>query len=241
MVASPRLADGASATLAVCFLRWAGHGPIVIPTRLKQTLMSEETFRVEVIDPRSPEAAELIMHSPPMRADTTTWRTDLEASNRKTLSAQRGVRHRPHRGIPLLAAQPSLEEDVAELRESSSRLIFAGEALKAIVNELERQARARGYRVVRLETGVRQPEAISLYESLGYYPIPNYGEYRDSSLSVCFEKGRRSSISRKLTQGRQLLRHQPTPKGRHLHRGGGSLQMVQTRSPSSSRDRCLPQ
>jgi hypothetical protein len=40
-----------------------------------------------------------------------------------------------------------------------------------------------------LETGVRQPEAISLYESMGYHRIANYGEYRDSGLSVCFEKG----------------------------------------------------
>jgi putative acetyltransferase len=41
---------------------------------------------------------------------------------------------------------------------------------------------------MRLETGVRQPEAISLYEKLGYHRIPNYGKYRDSEMSVCFEK-----------------------------------------------------
>jgi len=40
----------------------------------------------------------------------------------------------------------------------------------------------------RLETGDRQPEAIRLYESSSYRRIPNFGIYRDSESSVCFEK-----------------------------------------------------
>ncbi len=39
-----------------------------------------------------------------------------------------------------------------------------------------------------LETGLRQPEAIALYESHGYTPIPNYGFYRESPLSRCYRK-----------------------------------------------------
>ena len=82
-----------------------------------------------------------------------------------------------------------LEEDVAELKRVFVKVDFRGRGYsKPIVSELERQALVRGYKVMRLETGVRQPEAISLYESLGYHRIPNYGEYRESSLSVCFEK-----------------------------------------------------
>ena len=41
---------------------------------------------------------------------------------------------------------------------------------------------------VRLETGTRQPEAIRLYESAGYQRIAPYGDFKDSPLSVCFEK-----------------------------------------------------
>jgi hypothetical protein len=45
-----------------------------------------------------------------------------------------------------------------------------------------------GFGTVRLETGIRQPEAIGLYESQGYLPIPRYGEYAENPLSRCFEK-----------------------------------------------------
>ena len=49
--------------------------------------------------------------------------------------------------------------------------------------------RARlGYRALVLETGLRQPEAIALYESAGYTTIPNFGFYKESPLSVCYRK-----------------------------------------------------
>lgn len=53
---------------------------------------------------------------------------------------------------------------------------------------LEGAARARGYRLVKLETGPKQHEAIALYEKYGYYEIPLFGEYNDSRYSVCYEK-----------------------------------------------------
>ena len=37
-----------------------------------------------------------------------------------------------------------------------------------------------------LETGIAQPEAIALYESSGYEPIPGFGYYCGSELSRCF-------------------------------------------------------
>lgn len=57
-----------------------------------------------------------------------------------------------------------------------------------ILATLEAIARQAGYRAVQLETGLRQPEAIRLYEKAGYHPIPNYGQYANEPLSVCFEK-----------------------------------------------------
>jgi hypothetical protein len=41
---------------------------------------------------------------------------------------------------------------------------------------------------VRLETGVRQHEALALYRSSGFAEIPRYGPYAEDELSVCFEK-----------------------------------------------------
>ena len=59
---------------------------------------------------------------------------------------------------------------------------------KFVLAELERRAARMGYRVARLETGTKQPEAIALYEGSGYRRIPNFGIYVGNPLSVCFEK-----------------------------------------------------
>ena len=56
---------------------------------------------------------------------------------------------------------------------------------RLIVKELEARAAALGYRVVRLETGDAQPEAIAVYTSLGYAPIEPYREC--DPRSICFE------------------------------------------------------
>jgi len=39
-----------------------------------------------------------------------------------------------------------------------------------------------------LETGKKQPEALSLYLKNGYRIIPNFGPYLGVENSVCFEK-----------------------------------------------------
>jgi GNAT superfamily N-acetyltransferase len=59
---------------------------------------------------------------------------------------------------------------------------------RAILAELERIATRCGYQTIRLGTGTNQPEAIRLYESAGYYPIPCFEEYIQDERSRCFEK-----------------------------------------------------
>lgn len=56
---------------------------------------------------------------------------------------------------------------------------------------LERSAAEHGAEAMVLETGVRQPEAISLYESSGYTSIPGFGYYRHAPLSRCFARSLR--------------------------------------------------
>jgi putative acetyltransferase len=60
-----------------------------------------------------------------------------------------------------------------------------------VLKRLETEAARRGYSKLLLESGVRQPEALALYESCGYRRIPSFGEYVGSKLSVCFEKSLR--------------------------------------------------
>jgi putative acetyltransferase len=59
---------------------------------------------------------------------------------------------------------------------------------RRILGQLESIAIRLGYRALRLETGLLQPEAIRLYEAVGYRRVRCYGRYVDSLLSVCFEK-----------------------------------------------------
>ncbi|MGB5436427.1 MAG: GNAT family N-acetyltransferase [Maribacter sp.] len=60
-----------------------------------------------------------------------------------------------------------------------------------ILTELETWAAEMGYTTCMLETGKRQPEAISLYVKNGYRSIANYGQYKGVENSVCFKKSLR--------------------------------------------------
>jgi GNAT superfamily N-acetyltransferase len=59
---------------------------------------------------------------------------------------------------------------------------------RQMLAHLEATAADAGARVMVLETGLRQPEAIALYESSGYTPVPGFGYYKDQPLSRCFGK-----------------------------------------------------
>ncbi|WP_432561507.1 GNAT family N-acetyltransferase [Kineococcus sp. SYSU DK003] len=60
---------------------------------------------------------------------------------------------------------------------------------RALVAAYEASARDAGARLVRLETGTKQPEAMALYEALGYArSAQNFGPWADSPLSVCYTK-----------------------------------------------------
>jgi len=58
----------------------------------------------------------------------------------------------------------------------------------SVLRELEKWALEMSYKKCVLETGKRQPEAISFYKKNGYTVIPNYGQYIGIENSVCFEK-----------------------------------------------------
>lgn len=54
---------------------------------------------------------------------------------------------------------------------------------RGMLAHLEVTAREAGADVMVLETGLRQPEAIALYESSGYVGVYGFGIYRDSPFS----------------------------------------------------------
>ncbi|NCI47110.1 GNAT family N-acetyltransferase [Sediminibacterium soli] len=57
-----------------------------------------------------------------------------------------------------------------------------------MLDELEKWAAELGYLHCVLETGIRQSEAIALYQKTGYRQTENYGQYAGVKTSVCFEK-----------------------------------------------------
>ena len=79
--------------------------------------------------------------------------------------------------------------EVAEVK----RVFVRSEARKrglarSIMAALEEDARVHGRKRIILETGTGQPEAIALYEALGYERIPNFGYYKDEPGARCFGK-----------------------------------------------------
>ena len=59
---------------------------------------------------------------------------------------------------------------------------------KNILNELEQTAIKLGYKRVVLETGHKQPEAISLYRTNGYSQLKCFDKFSDDPDSICFQK-----------------------------------------------------
>jgi len=59
---------------------------------------------------------------------------------------------------------------------------------RLLMQALEGHAAGQGLACIRLETGVKQPEAIGLYRAFGYVETGPFGAYRLDPLSVFMEK-----------------------------------------------------
>jgi GNAT superfamily N-acetyltransferase len=76
-----------------------------------------------------------------------------------------------------------------ELKRMYTQPVHRGKRLASlIINELEQWAVELLFSRCILETGVNQPEAVSLYHKRGYHRIENYGPYQNVDTSLCFEK-----------------------------------------------------
>jgi putative acetyltransferase len=59
---------------------------------------------------------------------------------------------------------------------------------RRLLDRVEAEARAAGLALLRLETGIHQPEALGLYRSAGYREREPFGDYAPDPLSVFMEK-----------------------------------------------------
>ncbi len=79
--------------------------------------------------------------------------------------------------------------DYAEIKRVFVLENFRGRGLsRQVMEALETELRSRGVTLFRLETGVRQPEALGLYRRLDYRERGPFGAYRPDPLSVFMEK-----------------------------------------------------
>jgi putative acetyltransferase len=123
-----------------------------------------------------------------------------------------------HRSLGCGAFRP-IDGSVAEVKRMFVESACRGRGIaKAILLHLEDEMRRRGFETAVLETGVKQPEAIGLYRSMGYIPIPTFGAYVGGKYSLCFAKDLRG----RLADGRKEEPTQaPGPARSTSHASGG--------------------
>ncbi|PXX60236.1 acetyltransferase (GNAT) family protein [Nocardia tenerifensis] len=85
--------------------------------------------------------------------------------------------------------EPDFLDGDAELKRMYVAPAARGRGLsRQLLAAVERSAAAAGRRRMVLETGTMQPEAIALYLSSGYLPIPGFGLYREEPGSRYFAR-----------------------------------------------------
>ena len=151
-----------------------------------------EGITVEPESPRSADAVSLIAR---LTAELRTQYTEAESravfapeDAEQTGGAFLIARSGDGLAIGCVALRP-LEVGVGEVKRMFVAPDWRGRKVgRLLLEAIEAAARERGYARLVLETGVRQTEAIALYERSGYEHIPAYGHYVGNAISVCFAK-----------------------------------------------------
>ncbi len=82
-----------------------------------------------------------------------------------------------------------VNEDYAEVKRMYVAPQWRGRGVaQALLKQLEWLSHQSGFRGLRLEMGIYQPEAVRLYERAGFSRCEPFGEYADDGVSLCYEK-----------------------------------------------------
>ena len=145
------------------------------------------------------------MHDEPCLIETTAGdarATTLFALQEAELLRRYGgedTGHRPPPDAPTLLLRVgdepvgcvalSMHGRVAEIKRMFVAESARGRGLsRVLLAGVENLARRDGVEVLRLVTGTEQPEAMALYSSSGYAPIPGFGYWSDELDARFFEK-----------------------------------------------------
>jgi putative acetyltransferase len=97
-------------------------------------------------------------------------------------------------GLAVGCAGVAIFDDYAEVKRMYTQPAVRGRGVaKALLRRIEDEARAARKIVLRLETGIRQQEAIGLYKGIGFQQRGPFGPYaamaaRDIETSLFFER-----------------------------------------------------
>lgn len=150
-------------------------------------------MEIQSLDPRSPAALSLL-------AQSDAYMAALYPSESNHLEDPQSLAQPQVRFIGVwlaewlagCAAVKVVEDDdgpYGEIKRVFVQPQFRGRGIsKLLMEELESHLRAQGIELARLETGVHQPEALKLYETLGYDRRAPFGSYAEDPLSVFMEK-----------------------------------------------------
>ena len=148
------------------------------------------TITIREVHPDAPDAVQLIGE-----LDDHLLAHPYPPQSRHAFSVDKLLRERVVFFVTYFEGQPAgcggikMFEDYGEVKRMFVRPVHRGRGLgKAMLNRLAEYAQSNGAKVLRLETGIYEVEAIGLYESWGFSRRTPFGEYLEDPLSVYLEK-----------------------------------------------------
>jgi putative acetyltransferase len=92
-------------------------------------------------------------------------------------------------GTPVACGACVRHDDYVEVKRMYVLPACRGLGLgKQLLEALEAEVRRAGGKLIRLETGTAQAEALELYGRAGYRRCPPFGEHHANPRSICMEK-----------------------------------------------------
>ena len=157
-------------------------------------MIADPSLRLEALDPGHPDAQALMARSEalmsalyPSESNHFEPADGLRPPGGSFFGVWRGEQLLGCGGVKFFAAadEPAYGEIKRLFVLDSER----GRGLaRQLMARLEAELLARGVTLARLETGIRNPEALGLYKRLGYVERTPFGGYALDPLSVFFEK-----------------------------------------------------
>jgi putative acetyltransferase len=152
-------------------------------------MLKTPVLKFEVDDPESPDVAPLIQQLDGYLAELYPTGNiqpvpveELRQANVTFLTARVD-------GVPVACGACVRHDDYVEVKRMYVLPACRGLGLgKQLLEALENVVRHRGDRVIKLETGTAQTEALELYERAGYHRCAPFGEHHANPRSICMEK-----------------------------------------------------